>query len=49
MSTMRRPRAVLDVPTPPRLRPNWTTWMWIGLAVCVAVATIVGVLYAARP
>jgi hypothetical protein len=35
------------IPSPPALRPNWTTWMWLGFAVMVAIATVVGFYYAA--
>jgi hypothetical protein len=37
------------VPRPPALRPNWTTWMWLGFAIAVAIATFIGFYYAAVP
>jgi hypothetical protein len=37
------------VPAPPRLRPTWTTWMWLSFAVAVAVATVVGLKLAGKP
>ena len=43
----RRNEAAL--PSPPRLRPTWTTWMWLGFAVAVVVAMVVGFLRAGRP
>jgi len=30
------------IPPPPPLRPTWTTYMWLGFAVAVAIATVVG-------
>jgi hypothetical protein len=30
------------IPQPPRLRPTWTTWMWLGFAVAVVVLTVIG-------
>jgi hypothetical protein len=27
---------------PPRLRPTWTTWMWLGFGVMVVVLTVIG-------
>ncbi len=30
------------IPRPPRLRPTWTTWMWIGFMVAVVVLTLIG-------
>jgi hypothetical protein len=30
------------IPAPPRLRPTWTTWMWVGFMVAVIVLTIIG-------
>jgi hypothetical protein len=30
------------IPQPPRLRPTWTTWMWIGFMVAVVVLTTIG-------
>jgi hypothetical protein len=34
---------------PPRLRPTWTTWMWLAFAVAAVVAMVVGFLRAGRP
>jgi hypothetical protein len=31
-----------SIPQPPRLRPTWTTWMWIGFIVAVVALTTVG-------
>lgn len=43
-------RALEPVQThPPRLRPNWTTWMWLGLALAVLVALGFGLWFAAQP
>lgn len=39
----------LAIPAPPRLRPTWTTWAYIGLAVAVIVATAIGLWSAGRP
>jgi len=33
---------------PLRLRPTWTTWLWLGFAVATAVATVVGFWLAGR-
>jgi quinol-cytochrome oxidoreductase complex cytochrome b subunit len=33
-----------SIPRPPRLRPTWTTWMWIGFMVAVIVLSLVGFL-----
>jgi hypothetical protein len=33
------------IPQPPRLRPTWTTWMWIAFAMVAAVFTVIGLLY----
>ena len=33
-------------PSPPRLQPTWTTWMWLSFAVLVAVLTVIGLFYA---
>lgn len=33
------------IPEPPRLRPTWTTWMWIAFAMVAAVFTVIGLLY----
>jgi hypothetical protein len=30
------------IPQPPRLRPTWTTWMYIGFMVAVIVLTVIG-------
>ena len=37
------------LPSLPRLRPTWTTWMWLGFAIAVVVAMVVGFLRAGRP
>jgi hypothetical protein len=37
------------VPRPPKLRPTWTTWMWLAFAVAVVVLTILGLSYAGGP
>jgi hypothetical protein len=37
------------LPSLPRLRPTWTTWMWLGFAVAVVVAMVAGFLRAGRP
>ena len=31
-----------SIPQPPRLRPTWTTWMWIGFMVAVVVLSTIG-------
>ena len=36
-------------PEPPRLRPTWTTWMWLAFAVSVLIATVVGLWLAGKP
>ena len=33
------------IPEPPRLRPTWTTWMWITFAMVAAVFTVIGLQY----
>jgi hypothetical protein len=33
------------IPQPPRLRPTWTTWMWIAFASIAVVFTVIGLLY----
>jgi hypothetical protein len=30
------------IPRPPRLRPTWSTWMWIAFMVAVIVFSIIG-------
>jgi hypothetical protein len=35
-----------DTSGPPRLRPTWTTWMWLAFAVLVVVLTTWGLLRA---
>lgn len=42
-------RALEPEVQPPGLRPTWTTWMWMGFAVAVLVATVVGLLMSAVP
>jgi hypothetical protein len=37
------------IPRPPRLRPTWTTWMWIAFAVIFAVLTVWGFYSAGKP
>lgn len=37
------------LPRPPRLRPTWTTWMWLGFAVLFVVLTILGFYLAGSP
>lgn len=32
------------IPQPPRLRPTWTTWMWLAFAVLVLVLTAIGLI-----
>lgn len=49
MAPTTRKYAPLAIPRPPKLRPSWTTWIWIAFAVSVVVATIVGLYYAASP
>ncbi|HET7538942.1 MAG TPA: hypothetical protein VFK05_03695 [Polyangiaceae bacterium] len=34
---------------PMRLRPTWTTWAYLGLAVATAIATVVGFWLAGKP
>ena len=34
---------------PPRLRPTWTTWVMLGFAGAIAVATVVGLWLAGKP
>jgi len=34
------------VPAPPKLRPTWTTWMWLAFAALVIAATVAGLLQA---
>lgn len=34
---------------PPRLRPTWTTWLWLGFGVIVVVLTVVGLWHAGAP
>ncbi len=31
-----------QIPRPPRLRPSWTTWMWIAFMVAVVVFSLIG-------
>ncbi len=33
------------IPQPPRLRPTWTTWMWLAFAVIAVAFTVIGLLY----
>jgi hypothetical protein len=30
------------IPRPPRLRPSWTTWMWVALIVAAVVFSLIG-------
>ena len=39
----------MAIPKPPGLRPTWTTWAYIGLAIAVAAATVIGFWFAANP
>jgi hypothetical protein len=39
----------MAIPGPPMLRPTWTTWAYIGLALIVAVGTVFGLWFATRP
>jgi hypothetical protein len=32
------------IPTPPRLRPTWTTWMWTAFAILAVVLTVLGLM-----
>lgn len=34
------------IPRPPKLRPTWTTWMWLAFALAVLVLTALGLFYA---
>jgi hypothetical protein len=31
-----------SIPRPPRLRPTWTTWMWVAFMIAVVAFTVVG-------
>jgi hypothetical protein len=34
---------------PFRLRPTWTTWIWLGFAVATVVAIVIGFWLAGKP
>ena len=36
------------IPQPPRLRPTWTTWMWLAFLIAVIVFTFIGLWSPAR-
>lgn len=49
MALETNPEDPLGIPRPPVLRPTWTTYVYIGLAIAVAIATVVGFWFAAQP
>lgn len=38
-----------DLPPLPMLRPTWTTWAYMGLAIIVAALAVYGFWYAGSP
>ena len=49
-ATERRPNTPREpVPGPPLRKESYTTWLYVGLAVIVAVLTVYGMWYAGAP
>ncbi|MBX3125750.1 MAG: hypothetical protein KF718_03505 [Polyangiaceae bacterium] len=49
-ATERRPNTSPEpVPGPPLRKESYTTWLYVGLAIIVAVLTVYGMWYAGAP